>query len=49
MTWSPNGCRLASVGKDGTVQLWEEASGQRLLTYHGHSGTVLVSSYSTNA
>ncbi|WP_151729382.1 WD40 repeat domain-containing protein [Thermogemmatispora aurantia] len=49
LAWSPDSQLLASVGKDGTVQLWEAASGQGLLTYHGHSGTVLASSYSTNA
>ncbi|WP_399357586.1 WD40 repeat domain-containing protein [Thermogemmatispora tikiterensis] len=32
MAWSPDGGRLASAGKDGTVQLWEATNRQRLLT-----------------
>jgi WD40 repeat protein len=36
LAWSPDGKRLASSSWDKTVQVWDSATGQRLLTYTGH-------------
>lgn len=40
VAWSPNGKRLASARSDGTVQVWNAATGKRLLTYRGHQDIV---------
>jgi WD40 repeat protein len=36
LAWSPDGAHLVSSSWDGTVQVWDSATGQRLLTYSGH-------------
>jgi serine/threonine protein kinase len=37
LSWSPDNKRIASGGTDETVQIWDPASGRRVLTYYGHS------------
>jgi WD40 repeat protein len=41
LSFSPNGKRVASGGRDGTVKVWDVATGQETLTLKGH--TVRVS------
>ena len=36
MSFSPDGQRLATSSDDGTVKIWDAASGQELLTLRGH-------------
>jgi WD40 repeat protein len=40
LAWSPDGQRLASAGEDGTVKVWDTATGQETLTLKGHTGRV---------
>ncbi len=40
VTWSPDGKYIASGGADGTVQVWDAATGRLLFTYRGHAGAV---------
>ena len=40
MAFSPDGKRLASASGDGTVKVWDAATGQETLTLKGHTGVV---------
>jgi GTPase SAR1 family protein len=40
VAWSPDGARLLSGGVDGTVRLWEAASGREQAVLEGHKGRV---------
>ncbi len=36
IAYSPDGQRIASASKDGTVKVWDLGNGRELLTYRGH-------------
>jgi WD40 repeat protein len=40
-TWSPDGRTLAVGEANGTVQVWQASTGQRLFTYHGHHQDII--------
>ena len=46
--WSPDGQRLLSTSADGTLRIWDAASGHFLLTLSGHSSPVRACAWSPN-
>ena len=48
LTWSPDSMRIASGGKDTTVQIWGALSGQQLSLYRGHTNWVTSVAWSSN-
>jgi serine/threonine protein kinase/Tol biopolymer transport system component len=46
VAWSPDGKRIASGSRDGTVQVWDVANGGHVYTYAGHANPVLSVAWS---
>ena len=46
VAWSSNGEHLASGGRDGTVQIWNSATGKRVVTYRGYSEPISALAWS---
>jgi len=47
--YSPDGTRLLSVGKDGTLRMWDASSGVQLLRCEGHKGKVNTCAFSPDS
>jgi len=48
-TFSPDGTRLLSTSNDGTMRLWDAASGECLRVLTGHEGWVLACDFSSDS
>jgi serine/threonine protein kinase len=46
ITWSPDSTQIAIGSSDGTVQIWEAATGMNLLTYPGHAHPIQTLTWS---
>jgi hypothetical protein len=45
-TWSPDGTRIATASHDGTMRVWDAATGRALSTLAGHTGAVSSAGWS---
>jgi len=48
IAYSPDGSKLASASKDGSVRIWDLGSGRELRVYHGHSDPVRAVAWTAN-
>ena len=48
ISFSPDGTTLASARRDGTVKLWDVATGKSIATIEGHESVVLSVSFSSD-
>jgi WD40 repeat protein/tRNA A-37 threonylcarbamoyl transferase component Bud32 len=48
VAFSPDGQRLASASRDGTVKVWDVYEGSELLTCQGHTHTVMAVTFSAD-
>src|SRR5207302_3362433 len=46
LAYSPDGSKLATASIDGTVKIWDTATGRELRTYKGHNGQVQAVAFS---
>ena len=46
IAWSPDGQRIASAGKDGTVHIWDANTGKNQFIYEGHKGALRAVAWS---
>ncbi|HEY0753028.1 MAG TPA: NB-ARC domain-containing protein [Ktedonobacteraceae bacterium] len=46
--YSPDGSRIVSASNDGTLKVWDAASGEERLTLRGHSSVVIGCGYSAD-
>ncbi|HEV3444738.1 MAG TPA: WD40 repeat domain-containing protein, partial [Gemmataceae bacterium] len=46
LAYSPDGSKLATASIDGTVKIWDTATGRELRTYRGHNGQVQAVAFS---
>ena len=46
VAWSPNGQRLASVGSDKTLQIWDAATGKKYFIHRNSSSTITCVAWS---
>ena len=46
VTWSPDGKKLASASRDGTVRIWDATTGKEVLTLTAHNGAAVSVAWS---
>jgi eukaryotic-like serine/threonine-protein kinase len=49
LAWSPDSTRVASGSADGTIQVWDAATGKHHYTYSGHSSQVSALAWSPDS